>query len=138
MAENTFTIEVDTAALEASLLKLSWALKPFIKTASQISAANIAREMRARLQRQLSGTSTGRTVAGIGVKPDRSGWGAVVLSGNAVQPMLPRWLETGTTTMAARDFFWASARLEEGAHHRRIKAAVMAGLSEHGIGQVTP
>ncbi len=137
MARISFTIDVDTAALTEALLTLPQALKPFVKAAARISADNIAREAATRLQRQLSGTSSGRTVAGIVVKSDRTGWGWIVDAGNLTTPMLDRWLENSTKTMAARPFFWASAKLEEAAHASRIQGAVAAGLSEHGLGGIT-
>jgi hypothetical protein len=131
---NSFTIDVDTTALKESLLTLNQALKPFIKVAAKISADNIARDAKDRLQRQLSGTSSGETVAGIVVRADRTGWGWIVDAGNKSTPMLDRWLEKGTQHMHARPFFWASAKLEQAAHASRIRGAVVAGLSEHGLG----
>jgi hypothetical protein len=141
---NSVSITVDPNALAESMLTLSQALKPFIKVASRISADNIAREAQARLARQLSGHSTGETLAGIKVKSDRTGWGWIVDAGNATQPMLDRWIESGTKqgkpgshSSPPRPFFWASAQLEEQAHLGRVRAAIAAGMSEHGIGDVT-
>lgn len=133
---DSLTITLDPTEVLAKLegVRLTTALKPFIKVASRVSADNIAREAKARLSRQLSGTSTGQTVEGIRVRADRSGWGWVVLSGNAREPMLPHWLERGTRKMRARPFFDSSARLEETAHRGRIDAAIHAGLSEYGLG----
>lgn len=138
---NSVTVEVNGGdALKERFETLPAALKPFIKTAAKFSADHIRDEAKARLLRQLSGASSGRTVAGIVVRADRSGWGWIVDAGNVVQPMLDRWLEFGTETklgtekMRARPFFFDSARLEEAAHLSRIRGAVAAGISEHGLG----
>jgi len=127
---NDFTVDVDTTKLTEQCLTLGQALKPFVKVAARESADNVAREAKARLQRQLSGASTGRTVASIKVQSDRTGWGWVVVSG----PRPSLWLERGTVKMQPRSFFDSSAALEEGAHQRRIEAAVRAGIHEHGLG----
>ena len=112
---------------------LTQALKPFIKAAAKISADHIASEARARLDRQLSGTSTGATVGGIRVKSVGIGW--VVLSENARVPMLPRWLEGAFKDVARhKPFLMASATLEQAVHTERISAAIAAGLSEYGLG----
>lgn len=131
---NSFTIDVDATALKATLLRLDQIVKPFIKVASKISADHICADAKARLLRQLSGTSTGQTVAGIVVKSDRTGWGWIVDAGNVSTPMLDHWLESGTERMAARPFFYASAKVEEQAHGERIRAAIHAALSEQGLG----
>lgn len=133
---NSFTIDVDGTAMRDALEgeSLRAVIKGFIKVASHTSADNIAREAKARLQRQLSGTSSGQTVAGIVVKSDRSGWGWIVDAGNTRMPMLDRWLESGTKKMAARPFFWESARIEQQAHVDRVRAAIQAALSEYGLG----
>lgn len=108
------------------------ALKPFIKAAAKISADSIAREARARLQRQLSGTSTGATLRGITVRSRGLGW--AVLAERDPTPNLPGWLEHGTQHMKARPYFDSSAALETEAHRERIAAAIVAGLSEYGLG----
>jgi len=113
---------------------LAHALQPFVKAASRVSADHVCAEAKARLQRQLSGTSTGVTVAGIVVKADRSGWGWIVDAGNVTTPMLDRWLESGTVHMRARPFFFASAQLEQSAQLSRVQSAVHAALSEYGLG----
>lgn len=132
---NSFRIDHNGPAVRESLQTLPQALKPFVKVAARISADHIRDEQRARLQRQLSGTSTGATVAGITVKGDRTGWGWIVVAGNNTTPMLDRWLESGTQHMRARPFFWASAALEHEAHRGRVMAAIVAGASEHGLGE---
>ncbi len=137
--ETNFSIDVDMTrvreALEGESLKA--VIKSFITVASRVSADNIAREAKDRLQRQLSGHSTGETAKGIVVKSDRTGWGWIVDAGNVHTPMLDRWLESGTVTMRPRPFFYSSAKLEESAHLGRVQAAVQAALSEYGLGAGT-
>lgn len=137
MAKAAFTIEIDGTKMREALEgeSLRAVIKGFIKGAARVSADHIASEARARLQRQLSGTSTGQTVAGIVVKSDRTGWGWNVDAGNARQPMLDRWLEFGTVHMKARPFLFDSARLEERAHRDRIANAIQAALSEYGLAE---
>jgi hypothetical protein len=134
---NSIAVSIDPNRLAEQLdgVTLTNALKPFIKTASRITADAVATEAAARLARQLSGTSTGVTLANIKVRSDRTGWGWVVDAGNPVTPMLDRWLEHGTVKMRARPFFYDSAKLEENAHRDRIRAAVHAALSEYGLGE---
>lgn len=140
---NSFTIDIDGAAMREALEgeSLRAVIKSFIKAASRVSADHIRDEAIARLLRQLSGTSTGVTVAGIVVKSDRTGWGWNVDAGNLTQPMLDRWLESGTKNqsgakrMGARPFFYESATLEEQAHYGRIQAAIQAALSQYGLAE---
>jgi hypothetical protein len=132
-----FAITIDGAAMREALQgeSLKAEIKGFVKAASRISADHIADEAAARLARQLSGTSSGTTVAEIAVQSARDGWGWVVVSGNTRTPMLPRWLEAGTRHMKARSYFNSSALLEEAAHHERIAAAIQAALSVHGLAE---
>jgi hypothetical protein len=133
---NTITVSCDATVLLAKLdgLTLGKALAPFIKGAAKVSADHIAAEAAARLSRQLSGTSSGATVAGIKVKSSGAlGW--VVVSGNAKVPRLPRLLERSFKNVARRKpYLMASAALEQSAHTDRIDAAIQAGLSEYGLG----
>jgi len=136
MPDADFTIAIDGTALREALegASLKTEIKGFVKAAARISADNIAREAAARLDRQLSGTSTGATVKGIRVRSDRTGWGWVVQSEHPDTHKLPFWLDTGTTHMKARDYFRSSSQLEEAAHHARVQAAIQAALSVHGLG----
>src|SRR5882757_6274960 len=125
MAANSVTVAVDPNTLAERLdgVTLTNALKPFIKTASRITADDVCQDAKDRLERQLSGTSTGETVAEIKVLSDRTGWGWIVDAGNLTTPMLDRWLENGTRKMRPRPFFYSSAQLAESAHRDRIRAA---------------
>lgn len=133
---NSVTVAIDPNTLAERLdgVTLTNALKPFLKAAARVTADAVRQDAKDRLRRQLSGTSTGETVAGIVVKSDRTGWGWIVDAGNLTTPMLDRWLENGTRFMKPRAFFYSSAQLEESAHRDRIRAAVAAGLSEYGLG----
>lgn len=133
---NSFTIEIDGAAMREALEgeSLKKAIGVFVKAAARISADHIAAEARTRLLRQLSGTSSGRTLAGITVK-SAGAWGWIVDAGNVAQPMLDRWLEFGTKHMHARPFFLDAARLEAQAHTDRVANAIQAALSEYGLGE---
>ena len=132
------TIEIDNRAAIAALDQLGAAVERYTKTAAKITADNIAREAKARLQRQLSGTSTGATVRGVTVEEARAGVGYVVLPWNPAEPVrmpnLPIWLEFGTVKMTARPYFFASAQLESGAHDRRIREAIGQAIREVGGG----
>jgi hypothetical protein len=133
---DTITITCDATDLRAKLdgLTLGKALAPFIKVAARVSADHIAVEAAARLSRQLSGTSSGTTAAGIKVKSSGA-YGWVVVSGNAKVPMLPRWLEGAFKAQGRRKpFLMASATLEQTAHTDRVDAAIQAGLSQYGLG----
>jgi hypothetical protein len=134
---NSLAVSIDPNRLAEQLdgVTLTNVLKPFVKGASRISADHVRDDAKERLERQLSGTSTGVTVANITVRSDRTGWGWLVDAGNPVTPMLDRWLEHGTKKMHARPFFYESAKLEEAAHRDRIRGAVQAALSQYGLGE---
>ena len=136
MPRNSFVVSVEgLAELNATLTALPDSLKPYIKEAAGITAAKIRDDAQERLLRQLSGTSTGETVRGILVNPDRSGWGWVVDAGNLTTPMLDRWLERGTRNMAPRAFFYSSALLEEQAHRERVSEAIRRAIHDKGLGE---
>lgn len=133
----------ETAALIAALDRLPDVMQErHTKPAAKVTADNIAREARARVRRR-----TGRTAAGITVEESHDGQGYVVLpfneqfelaiisAGNDQQPEnLPIWLEFGTRFMTARPYFFASARLEEGAHDRRMRQAIQNAIDDVGLG----
>jgi len=139
MADN-FTIDVDTADLLAALDAMPDAVLRHLKPAAKITADNICREAKARLQRQLGPNATGATVRGIHVEETRDDEraGYVVLGYDAVTPHphgpVDHWLEFGTRFMTARPFLFASARLEESAHDRRSHEAIQDAIDEQGLG----
>jgi hypothetical protein len=126
---NLLTIEVDTAALMAALDRIPALVEKHVLIAAEQTAQNVAREARARVAR-----ATGKTAAGIGIEVAKRGPGYVVFSDRPDQPGLPGWLEFGTKKMAAQPFFFASARLEEGPHDRRMREAIADAIGEGGLG----
>jgi len=139
MAED-FTITVDDAALLAALDAIPEAVLAYLKPAAKVTADNICREAKLRLERQLGPNATGATVRGIHVEPTRDDEraGYVVLGYDANIPHdggpVDQWLEFGTQYMAARPFLFASARLEEGAHDRRSHEAIQDAIDAQGLG----
>ena len=121
------TIDVDTRALLTALDTLGAVVERHVKAAAKVTAENIAREARARVARR-----TGKTASGIGIDVARHDTGWVVFAENENMPGLPGWLEFGTRRMIARPFFFASARLEEGPHDRRMREAIQAAIDEGG------
>ena len=77
---------------------------------------------------------TGRTAAGIHAEEAHDGNGYVVVATNEHAPLAPVMLEFGTRYMSRREFFFASARIEEGAHERRVFEAVQTEINEKGLG----
>jgi len=136
-----FTIDVDATAVIAALTTLGDAAQPYVNEASHRTADAIVRDARARLQRKLSGTSTGATLAGIEDRVAFDGNGYVVVSGRAEQPDLPLWLEKGTKkgkagshASPALAYFYSACQLEEAPHLQRIREALAAAIAEQGLG----
>lgn len=141
MAEPMFSFELETDAIVAALDTLGDAATPFIRDASFLSAKSIESEAVSRLRRQLGPNATGETEAGIEVLPDFAGTGWVVVSGNERMPNLPLWIEEGTSkgkprshSEPARPYFHVAVELEQGAHYRRIGAALQDAIDEQGLG----
>ena len=136
-----FSIDVDRAAVVAALLSLADAAQPYINVAAHESADSIVREAKTRLDRKLSGTSTGATVAGIHDQPAYDGNGYAVISSRDPMPNLPLWLEKGTKkgrgthAQPALSYFYSAAQLEEGPHLRRIDEALQHAIAEKGLGE---
>jgi hypothetical protein len=121
------TIDVDNRSLLAALDRLGALAEKHVQAAAKETADRIAAEARARVARR-----TGTTAHGIGVDIARVGSGYVVFADRPDNPGLPGWLEFGTERMTARPFLFASARLEEAAHDRRIRQAVQDAIDEVG------
>jgi len=133
---DAITVSVNATEILAKLdgQTLGQALAPFVKAAARVSADALDTAASARLSRQLSGTSSGATVAGITVK-SAGAFGWRVIAGNAKVPMLPRWLEGAFKNVARhKPFLMVEAELAQTAHTNRISAAIQAGLSEYGLG----
>lgn len=124
------TVEIDATAVLRAFDTLGAAIERHAKAAAEITANNIAREARARLARATGARATGATAAGIRVEEARHGVGYVVVSERQHMPHLPLWLEHGTQYMTARPYLDPSVRLEQGAHDRRITAAIQAAMEE--------
>ena len=131
MSEPLLTIDVDTEALLRAIDAMPDAVMAFLKPASKTTADNIANEARGRVARR-----TGATGDAITVEEAHSGDGYVVYVANAAEdwPHLDIGLEFGTKFMTERPFLIVSARLEEGAHDRRARAAVQAAIDARGFG----
>lgn len=125
MMADSLHIEIDNTALLAALDRLGAAAETYLLAAATETANRIAAEARARVARR-----TGTTAHGIGIDTARTGTGVVVFADRPSNPGLPGWLEFGTKHMTARPFLFASARLEEGAHDRRVRDAIQAAIDE--------
>lgn len=137
-------IDVDTAPLLAALDRLaSEVVLRHTKAAALVTANRIQAEARARVARR-----TGLTAQGITVYPTRDGQGYVVMPFNdalereriaagydQTAENLPIWLEFGTKFMAPQPYFFASAKLEENAHDRRMRQAIQDAIDEVGLGE---
>jgi hypothetical protein len=123
------TINVDTAALIDALTKYSAFAGRHLKDAAFITATAIRREARARVAR-----ATGETAQGITVEETHNKEGYVVFPYRPDNPGLPGWIESGTEKMKARPFLMNSARLEEGAHMRRVREALDFAAEDAGLG----
>lgn len=146
------TIDPDVTALLAALDAFPEAmLARHLKPAARVTAVNVEREAKARVARR-----TGATAEGIHIEEAHDGSGYVVLpdfgpdvtfswhtmkrSGRShtqrvTRNNLPAWLEFGTRHMRERPFFFAAARLEEGAHDRRMRQAVVDAIADTGLGE---
>lgn len=122
------SIDMDASGLLRDIAALPERMRVRFMRASQQTAQALEREMKARLQRQLSPAATGATVASIEHREAYDGNGYVVLTERNPYPNLPLWLEKGTqpgkrrnfARTKARPFFYASIELEAPGHERRI------------------
>lgn len=133
---DNLTITVDTADLLAAIDALPEAVLAKTKAAAEFTAHRIADEARSRVARR-----TGRTAGKIHVEEAHDGSGFVVLPWATLETVdeqssnLPMWLEFGTKFMTARPYFFIAARLEEGAHDRRMREAIQEAIDEKGLGE---
>jgi hypothetical protein len=137
------TVDVETAALFAAMDALGDAADAYVKPESKVTADNIVREARGRVARR-----TGVTATMIHAEETHDKKGYVVLawdvnverglhdSGNNDQVNfgVPRWLEFGTQFMTAHPYLFASGRLEEGGHLRRVAGALQDAIDSKGLG----
>lgn len=121
-------MDIDTAPLLRDIAALPERMRVRFMRASRETAEALEREMKARLQRQLSPAATGATVESISHRIAHDGNGYVVLTERNPYPNLPLWLEKGTqpgkrknfARTQRRPFFYASVELEAPGHRRRI------------------
>lgn len=134
MSDGFTATVIDTVT--PALKRLGDTALKYTKPACLISANSIDDEATRRVRRD-----TGETAQGIGVVEMTNGEGYVVYATNRRMPNLPLWIEAGTKrgkpgshTQIAAPFFYQSVRLEEGAHARRIIAAVDDAIRVEGLG----
>jgi len=137
-------VEVDADALLAAIARLGPRAEAAVDEAALETSEAIVREAKSRLQRQLGSQSTGLTLAGIQIERADLG-GFLVGSSREPFPNLPLWIEKGTKygvrngnaggNMRPRPYFYASAELEEGPHHRRVSDALQNAIDDEGLGQ---
>lgn len=133
-------VDVDATELLASIARLGPAAEAAVDVAALDTSRAIVSEAKSRLQRQLSGSSSGLTLEGIRIdRADRGGF--LVVSDRNPFRNLPLWIEKGTKkgkprshTHPARPYFYDSAELEEGAHLRRVTEAIERVLADQGLG----
>ena len=123
------TIDVDTSALLAAFDRIPDLVAKHVTVAAKVTADAIKSEALGRVARR-----TGTTASGITVDTARAGVGYVVFVDHPDNPGLPGWLEFGTKHMTAQPFLFVSARLEEGAHDRRMRDAIRDAIAEGGLG----
>lgn len=134
-------VDVNTADILAAIARLGPAAEAAVDAAALETATAIVREAKGRLQRQLSGSSSGLTLEGIQIeRADRGGF--IVGSSRNPFPNLPLWIEKGTKkgkprshAHAPRPYFYDSAELEEGPHLRRVSEAVQQAIDQEGLGE---
>lgn len=123
-------IEAETDALLVAMDRFAGpVMERHVLAAAEETGDRIVAEALARVRRR-----TGQTARGIVIERAHVGTGVVVSATNVEQPNLPSWLEFGTQHMKAYPFFFASARLESGAHDRRLRDAIAAAAEEVGLG----
>lgn len=98
------------------------------KEVARETAKRIVEEAKKRVER-----ATGQTASGVHWEMTRDGLGYIVLAYRAgAQDPVDQYLEEGTQFMPAKQFFFASALLEEGSHWRRLEERLQQFLDEVG------
>ena len=134
MPSPLLTISVETRGLVAALSRLGSRADARLHAASKQSALAVQREARVRLERQVSGGSTGQTAEGVTAKDDGDAWLVYVDIPAERWQNLDIGLEFGTSRMRERPFLHQAAILEEGPHRRRIVRAIEELIEEVGLG----
>lgn len=129
-------VEADATSLIAALTQLGDRAIPFVKAAAKETADAIVREAKGRIRRAAGGpTRSQHTAEGVKAVETNNGEGYLVVVDSPDMPGLPGWLEHGTKYMTAHPALFPSARLEEGAHRRRVADAVQSAIDAEGLGQ---
>lgn len=131
-----FRVETDATSLIAALTQLGDRAIPFVKAAAKETADAVVREAKGRIARAAGGpTRSHHTAEGITAVETNNGEGYLVVVDSPDMWGLPGWLEFGTKYMVARPFLFPSARLEEGAHRRRVADALQSAIDAEGLGR---
>jgi hypothetical protein len=118
------TATCDPTAVREALHKAAPAVAQRTDQVDHETADRVAGDARARVPRR-----TGATAATIEVLKNRRVDGYLVIVRGAAL-----YLEFGTLYMAARAFFYPSARLEAPGYDRRTRDAVQDGIAVVGLG----
>ena len=121
------TIDIDARELLRALDQLGAEAERHVLDAARVTGKRIAAEAKARVAR-----ATGETLRAITVE-EKDGAVQVFVGRTSHPAALPAWLEFGTQKMGARPFLFASARLEEGSHLRRVREALQGAIRELGF-----
>lgn len=132
--DNAISFDIEYDRFIRSVQQLPDAMQEALKALARETAERIATEARSRLDRALSGASTGLTRQGIRVEPARDHDGYVVVARRNPYPILPYWIEKGTQHMPARPFFDVAAQLEEANYRRRVIQVLQQAVDEAGLG----
>ena len=150
-----FSATVDSAALQAALLRLGDTAVKYTKPASKVSADSMQREMQSRIARATGKTSDNILVTEFGDGYIVATSDVRIFGVSTPTPGHPGgesdyfqelhvglWLEKGIRkggksrghTAAAQPWFFPSIALEEGPHEQRIQDAVTAAIAAEGLG----
>lgn len=124
-------LTIDHTALFAALDAIPDAIAAGLKAEARVTAEHMATEQRARIKRR-----TGQTAEAITVEETYAHDGYVVYVAGA-RAHVGFFLQHGTRFMRGDDFFFAAARIEEGAHDRRSRQAIEDAIEAHGLGEHT-
>lgn len=132
--DNAISFDIEYDRFIRSVQQLPDAMQDALKELALETAERIVTEAQSRLDRALSGASTGLTRQGIRVEPARDHDGYVVVARRNPYPILPYWIEKGTQHMPARPFFDIAAQLEEANYRRRVIQVLQQAMDEAGLG----
>lgn len=142
MAEDLFSISLDTTGLIKAMVHLLPGAEKYTIAAAEVTATRVRDEAQRRLQRSTKPDARGVTLRSIQIfEGVKRGPGFAVIPKRAYLPSLPFWIETGTQkgkpgshTMPPRPFLDPAVELEQAAHQRRMIEAVQQAIRESGLG----